>query len=576
MHNDRWLDVLFGMGDDDFPFWLMAVRSNILIFVICSAVVVVWAVRRNRCWRRESGRREILIVSAITLLAAVFRFGAATNLLDFGGIPYSRLLVGYKGHFGTAQFYAPFYQLSWRDIEHAIAFNRVVGVLTVPLVYGFCRSFLRGPFPAVSALLFAVSPLHILFSASDALAVFSVFLTAASYVLIGFDSGTGEEDCEAIERLRYLAGFSGLALLTQVRYENVLFAAPALGLILLRRERLRWRIVAAPLAATLLLVVGYGYWGTTAGLSFQNPVRLSSALVMVAEHVVANPFVAVPALALGSLVGSWFGGWWVGLLAIGSWLAALGLPLLSESGHGASRVFASWLVLLIPLASFALTRLLGSERLLPRLAGWAGLAYFALQPLVVSDRLTTQHIEILEHEFYRSQLASLPAAVTHIIVPDDVLLRRRTHSTIELQNKYAMTLAGVRELGGRVKLVNLTAFLEGGHTEVCAQGRCAFFYGLPCLEQRVYPYTREQCMRLLAEREVSVLAQREVIAAPFMDCSIYVGEMRRRICEPATRRQRFVMYQIGRDSGLAQDEADDANSDKRGRRGGVEQHAVDR
>jgi hypothetical protein len=35
-----------------------------------------------------------------------------------------------------------------------------------------------------------------------------------------------------------------------------------------------------------------------------------------------------------------------------------------------------------------------------------------------------------------------------------------------------------------------------------------------------------------------------VEAAPFVSCSIYIGELRRRLCRPATRRQHFAFYAI--------------------------------
>ncbi len=529
------------MGDDDFPYWLMAVRSNILLFLICAIAVLVWRARQARSGS-PSARRELYLVLVLTTIAGGLRFWAEANLLDFGGIPYSRLLVGYKGHFAAAQFYSLIYELTSRDIEHAIVLDRIAGTLTIPLVYATCRHLERGLFPAVAAFLFAVYPLHIMFSASDVLAVFSLFLAASSFTLI---AGAEEHAAsEAISRLRYLGGFAGLALLTQVRYENVLFAVAAIVLLVVRRERVRVRVLLPAVVMSLGLVLVYAYCAGTAGLSFQNPVDFSAGAAMVIEHVLLNPFIGTPALLGATAIGAWYGGRWFVLAALVSWGIALALPIASESGHGASRVFASWLILLIPLAAYGPARWIGSPRGPLRLGGGLVLLAFAALPVAGSDRLTARHLEIEEHEFFRQHLAALPPEMTRVIVPDDELLLRRTRSTIELDNKYSFTLAGMEGARDRLKLVKLTRHLESAESGECTGGRCVFFFGLPCFEQRAYPYSREQCEELLAGYETAILFEREVEAAPFMDCSIYIGDQHRRICDPATRRQSFAFYSL--------------------------------
>src|SRR5439155_10047461 len=189
--------------------------------------------------RMRDARAEIGTVLGLTALAAVLRFIVArANLMDFGGIAYSRLLLGYKGYFATAQVYSLFYQLTARDIEHAILFDRIAGTVTIPLVYLLCRRLRprNRLLAGAAAFLFAVYPLHILFSASDALSVFSLFLAAGSYAMLA-----GAQTLEArpaIDWLCYLAGFTGLALITQVRYENVLLLIPPAVVMFARRRSL--------------------------------------------------------------------------------------------------------------------------------------------------------------------------------------------------------------------------------------------------------------------------------------------------------------------------------------------------
>jgi hypothetical protein len=35
-----------------------------------------------------------------------------------------------------------------------------------------------------------------------------------------------------------------------------------------------------------------------------------------------------------------------------------------------------------------------------------------------------------------------------------------------------------------------------------------------------------------------------MVAAPFLDCSIHTGDLHRRLCESATKSQRFAAYRI--------------------------------
>ena len=369
-----------------------------------------------------------------------------------------------------------------------------------PLVYLLCRHFERSAFPFVAAGLFALYPLHILFSASDVLPIFSLFLTAWSYVLL---LGAERESEQKRRMLHYLGGFAGLALLTQVRYENALFALPAVGLLVARRRELAPASLMPGLLIAGLLVVAYGIWTISAGLSFQNPVRLDAGSEMVLEHVVLNPMIAVPVLMVANLLGCRFGGMWFAMASAAAWAAALALPIAAESGHGAARVFASWLIPILPLAAYGPARLLGASSMPSRAVAASFIAIWIALPIGSYHRLTAQHLEILEHDFYRAQLEVMPSTVKRLIVPDDELLRRRTRSTIELENKYAFTLAGLADVRDRLELVKLTRYLENREELLCGPGECAFFAGLPCFQQNVYPYSRSSatsCRRAPAQK----------------------------------------------------------------------------
>ena len=539
------LDLLFGTGDTDYACWLLAVRVNILVFVFCAAAILVWRLSPARLRTTLAPRSAAWTALALTVIAGLLRFVVArVNLMDFGGIAYSRLLLGYKGCFGTAQFFSLFYGLTARDLEHAILFNRIAGTLTIPLVYVLCRRLESETrlLPATAAFLFAVYPLHILFSASDALAVFSGFLAAASYVILAGADGLDER--HRIGAIHYLGGFAGLMLLTQIRYENVLLLVPPAVVLIGRRDVLRLREVFPPLAVAAAFAMFYAYEAAMSGLSYQNPIHLWPGVQMVIQHLVLNPFLAIPLLLVGTLAVAVFKGPRLGMLALLPWVAALSLPVLTESGHGAARVYANWLVLLLPFSGYGFSLMMTAPQYVAKVAGGAALLALAAQPVLMRDRVVAQHVEIIEHDRFKELLRTAPPDVQSIIVPDDDLMRRAYHSTIEVYQKYAAIFAATPEAAGRMRLVGLTEYLEHPQQVGCAPRGCVFFFGLPCMEPDLSPFTSAQCQDLLRTHRTSVLNEVTVIAAPFIDCSIYSGTLREQRCDPATTPQRFTVYRI--------------------------------
>ncbi len=542
----RWLEVLFGKGDSDYPFWLLTVRVNILLVVLCAAVVTGWNLSPVRLRKAWGDKAEICTALAVTVVAGWLRFAMArANVMDHGGIAYSRLLLGYKGYFGTAQFFSLFYGFTARDIEHAILFDRIAGVLTIPLVYVLCRSLrpedkLLAP---IAAFLFAVYPLHILFSASDVLAVFSVFLAAASYALLA--AAVRLKADSPVAAVHYFGGCAGLALLTQVRYENILLLVPPAVILVARRDAVRFRQLVPGLAVLGALLSIYGCDAATAGLSYENPLNVWHGLDIVTRQLVLNPFLAVPVLFIGTVAVWAYKGSRLGSLALLPWLAALGLAVLtSDSGHSAARTYANWLILILPCASYGFSLALAAPQRLAKAVAGAALLYLGAQPIIVRECLGAQYLEVLEHARFKSLLADPPSGAKWIIVPDDQVMARHPHSTFEAFTKYAMTLAGEPEAAQRVKLVALTEYLEGRWQSGCTGGACVFFFGVPCMEENVYPVTRGQCQDLLRTHRTSLIEDTTVVAAPFADCSIFTGVLREKLCAAATNPRRFAVYRI--------------------------------
>jgi hypothetical protein len=520
------LAVLFGHGDDDHPLWLLAVRANVLLLVGALGLVLASRLTRLR-WRHIADRwAELLALGACSLVALVVRFAAASNLLDQGGIPYSRLLVGYRGYFATAQAYALFYLLGRRDLEHAILLNRLVGAATIPLTFALCRTLRPRSmaFPIMAAGLLALSPLHILLSASDALSVFSGFLCALSYLLVATEGAA----C-------LLAGALGLALLTQVRYENALLVVPPVLLLVMRRRGID---------AAVCVVAGLAYaWPSlAAGLSFQEHVRLADGWRLVTSNeVLFNPFLAVPFLFGGTLLVALARRPLLLLFALAPWTVAAALTIATaESAHHAARGFSNWLLLLVVPAGYGFS-LLAERGRYGRVAAGVLLAYFAAKPIRYAGTLRTQYLEVAEHEAFRTMLAAQPPDTVAIVVPDDDLLRRRSGATIETMNKYLSIRAALPRPGA--PLVGTTELLAGQADE-CTGGHCLFFAGLPCLVESINTPAPTQCAKLASEHDLVPLAERTITAAPFERCAVYVEALRRDLCEPTERAVTLALYRI--------------------------------
>jgi len=546
------MDVVFGKGEDSFPFWLFTVRVNIIVFILCAGGVLVWSVPQAPLRRALGARVELAIVLLLTGLAAWLRFAVASaNLMDFGGIAYSRLLLGYRGYFGTAQFYSLLYELSHRNIEHALLFNRIAGTLTIPLVYQLCRNLqervtLLAP---TAAFLIAVYPLHIMFSASDALAVFSGCLAAAAYLLLA-----GAEKRAArmpqprqarLTMLSYLGGFTGLALLTQVRNENLLLLLPPMVLLATRRHVTAWPRLLPGACVGLMFLALYGHAIFASGSPYADGVRTSRNLDLVIWHLLLNPLMAVPILLLGTLVIPLFNGWRLGVAGMLPWVAAFALAVMASSdAHGAARIYANWLVLILPFAAYGFVLMLAAPRRIANGVAAVALLMLAAQPFVMRDCLGARYLDIRENDHFKAFVHALPPNAASIIVPDDDLMWRQSRTTLEPESKYAMILAGDGQDAPHRTLVHLTEFLKHPEHFNCTGGACVFFFGLPCVDPDMYRFTVDQCAAMIRTHRLSILEEATVTAAPFVHCSIYTGEQRRQRCLPTTKDQRFILYRV--------------------------------
>lgn len=538
----RWLDLLFGKGDSDRALWLTVVRIDILVFLLCSAVLIAWRLGSGgRRWTRWTAA-DLATVAALTGIAALLRMVVEHNLSDLGGIGYSRILLGYKGHFATAQLYSLVYARTERDLEHAILLNRLASILTVPLVYALCRRLVpRSPaFATITAAILALHPLHVLFTPTDALPISTSFMAAASYLLL-VDAIDGQDAPRWARTTAAIGAAAGLALCTQVRYENVLFLAPP-ALYLLARRRTPLRPLLPGGIAFALLMILYTVEALRAGTSFQNPVEMTDAVQGLARELLGNPIFALGPVMVGTAAALLYRRSAVRAVALLPLLAVLPLgAVVSAQGHHLARTYVNQVFLLTLAAGYGLSLMWASQRWAPRMLAIACLLWAAALPILFWANFRERHLETVEHDFFRRALATLPSGIDRVVVPDDERLYRETHSTIELMTKYRMI---ARSVAAPVDVVGVSTFLEHPDDFDCSRGNCAFFRGAPCQGLQRYWFAAAECTEMTATRAGPPLIEEEAVAGSFVDCNVYRGEMRKRLCEPFRGARRLGLYRI--------------------------------
>jgi len=204
----------------------------------------------------------------------------------------------------------------------------------------------------------------------------------------------------------------------------------------------------------------------------------------------------------------------------------------------------NWLLLVLPFAGYGLSLMWSAPHWTARFVAAAVLAYLAALPIVTADRLTTPYLEIIENDRFKALLAAPPPDVERIVVPDDELMWRQYHSTLEVYRKYEAIFATRPPASRGLQLVRLTDYLAEPQRSGCSGGSCIFFFGIPCMDQDMYAVTQGQCETLLREHRASLLSETTVVAAPFVACSIYTGELRRELCDPATKARVFKVYRL--------------------------------
>lgn len=549
-----WLDLLFGRGDDGFPFWLVVVRLNVLVFVGASALSLVWKLQTlsPRLWFNDTHKR---LFAGILLLAVCLRVAVEHNITALGGIGYSRILLGYRGHFGTAQLYSLLYAWLGRDLDNAILFNRIASILSVALVYGLCVQLVptMRAFAVLAAWLLALHPIHLLFTPTDGLPISTTFLACAAYLML-VHGLSGEGLGSRLRTGLLLAAGSGLCLMTQIRYENPLLLLPAFFYVIAQRRDLRWDSTW-PAAATSALFLGV-YVVSSAGSGPSRPgvIGLAEGIRQAGEELLFNPIYAMLLLLVGTLAALLSPRSrvrWLAPLPLLTLLPVVGLAIGLE-GHdysigfvGLARPYVNLLLPILLVAAYGLALLWTSPWRVLRLPVLACLGWAAFLPVLFWPNLSGRYVEVAEHDFLTEALREeLPAEIDRLIVPDDELLFRESHSSIELLQKYRMITYAAT--GGRVRLIGATEASENPQVAECGRGNCLFFAGLPCSRIRHYWFARPQCEAWLA-RVGRPLRSEEVFAGSFLDCSLDFGPARDRACGRSSSAHRLALYRIDKE-----------------------------
>ncbi len=551
-----WLDLLFGRGDDGFPFWLGVVRLNVLVFVGATSLSLFWKSQAvsPRLWLDDAHRR---LLAGVLLLAAGLRLAVEHNITALGGIGYSRILLGYRGHFGTAQLYSLLYPWLGRDLEHAILFNRLASTLSVACVYGLCVQLAPATraFAPLAALLLALHPLHLLFTPTDGLPISTTFLASASYLLL-VHGLTGEGLSVRLRTTLLLAAGSGLSLMTQIRYENLVLLLPAIFFLWVRRYDLRWNIAWPAASASGCFLAVYAASSVASGPSRPGVVGLADGMRQAGNELLLNPIYALALFLFGTLaalLNPRSRVRWSAPLPLLTLLPVVGLAISLEAHDysigfvGLARPYVNLLLPMLLVAAYGLALLWHSPWRILRLpvlacVGWAGFL-----PVLFWPNLSSRYVEMAEHEFLDQALRQeLPPGIDRLLVPDDELLFRESHSSIELLQKYRMITYAAT--AGRVRLVGVTEASEHPELAECGQGNCLFFAGLPCSRIRHYWFAKPQCEAWLA-RVGRPLRSEEVFAGSFLDCSLDFGATRDRACGRSASAHRLALYQIGKESG---------------------------
>ncbi len=525
------------------------VRLNVLAFVVSASIMIAVKLARVRRGTLRRARGDLIAAAALTAVAALLRCLVAANVSEPGGVGYSRMLVGNPGHLGTAELYGLVYAWTGRGLEHAILLNRIASTVTVPLVYALCRRLVPAmrSVAVIAATLVAVHPLHLLFSATDALPISTSFLAAASYLLL--TAALVDGDATWLRALAAFGALTGLTLLSQIRFENAVLLLPPLVYAFVRRRTasLIAIVPGAVIAGALLAYYGFEAHGS----SIHTGVPLLENLRAAAHEVIGNPMFAIAPVFIGSAAAALDGRSrirWLAPLPVVALVPIVALAIRYGSHDYASgtdlvalgRVYINQVVPLSIVTGYGLALMSTSARRSVRLLAFASVLWAIALPGFFWSNLRERHVEIAEHDFFVQALATLPSDAARVVVPDDELLNRTAHSTSELLAKYEL----INESAIRpVSLIGMTRFLEHADDVDCGHGACFFFHGVPCADARLYGFAQAQCAELMARTSGPPVVETDVAANSFRECGTQYGAARRRRCGPGPR-QRLGLYRL--------------------------------
>jgi hypothetical protein len=533
------LNALFSAGDSTYPLWLFLVRINVLVFLlpVFFLLFILIADLRNK----TISVRDMLTAFFITVIAAFFRFVISQpNIFDPGGISYSRMLTGYPGHFIPAQLYAIIYNIFGSDINLAILLNRISGTFTIPVVFFLCLRLCPHAyyFAAVTSVLLACMPLHILLCSSTVLMPSITFIAALSFLCIIKGIFYTEENRTFCEQICYFAGFSGMALISQARLECILFSLPAILFLFFRHADLLLRFLPA-MTAWIFFFSGYAIHTLFAESITIPSLNLLDALQILIQDVLASPFLMLP-VHFFLLIVLFIKRPLYGISGFAVYFLSSGFSIVNPDSIAIVRVMSNWIIFMVLFSGYVLY-LLWRATLVQKVIAVLVSSFFFLHPVFMHRSLTTRYFETVEHDFFKEQISKVPFDASYIVVPDDEIIRRSYQTTYEPLIKYQTIFNASSHT--EAKLIGFTEAMERRESIRCRNGRCFFFHGLPCFDTFYYqPFIISQCSLMFKVR-LFVFAERSLADNPGIRCALFVGDRWKKCTEEFSNRK-FVFYRI--------------------------------
>jgi hypothetical protein len=491
---------------DSWTISVVAVRINIGFLVF---LTLIWLYHRINSSVAEIRRAKNftqlipwILFALIICFGSVLRlFIAESNILDIGGISYSRLLEGYPGHFGVPELYSPVYYFSGRTIENGIILNRLAGCITIWAAGHVLFRITGSPAGAVfGSLAAAVFPLHILLSAGTlctvAFILFSVLLIGCLVHLV-----------RKPDLLSFFLSFQILVFMTEIRGEALFFLVFSIPLLIytwLRFRKDRWYHAAGIISLSMLAI--YISCSSASDRShvevIMNSFEILDKIILRFIRInITNDAVMPPIYPLAFLLSLFFIRLRYSLpiitFSIFVLLAQLKIsdtPGSDLNNSGVLLYFSSFYFLLWFGAAWMLYMLYRQKSTIIKVCNGVMIFLFVSLPFIYYPLFNLQFANIEEHRFIKNFIGSQPDSCNYVYADHKHLTPGSEH-TYEQGKQFTEVLKGIDPEGFFKRMVSTSDLLEEKPESLemldrwLSEKSCVFFYhGSICTVFDLYTY----------------------------------------------------------------------------------------